>query len=64
MRRWEDASKVSDRRAEFDECIDVLNDWIAFKRRVLIWKIRLGLWLVAVFLSIWVLVRIGSSSTM
>ena len=58
-RRWEDASKISDRSAEFEECIEVLNDWLELKQRMLIWRIRLGLWIVTVLLSFWILHRLG-----
>ena len=62
-RRWEDASKISDRREEFEECIKVLDDWLAYRQRMLFLRIRLGMWLVAVLLSVWVLVRICFSNT-
>ena len=62
-KRWEDASKIGDLRDDFEECIKVLDEWLAYRQRMLIWRIRLGIWLVAVLLSIWVLVRIGFSNT-
>lgn len=59
-RRWEDALKLGDRRSEFEECLKVLEDWLAFRKRMWIWRVRLAMWAMALFLTIWVLVRIWS----
>ena len=59
-RRWEDALKLGDRRTEFEECLKVLEDWLVFRRRMWIWRVRLAMWAVALFLTIWILVRIWS----
>jgi hypothetical protein len=62
-RRWEDALKLSDRRAEFEECLKVLEDWLAFRKRMWIWRIRLAMWAVALLLTLWILVRLWSPTT-
>jgi len=62
-KRWEDAVKIGDCSAKYEECIRVLDDWLAYRHRMLIWRIKLGLWLVALLLSIWILLRIGSFIT-
>ena len=62
-RRWEDALKLGDRREEFEECLKVLEDWLFFRRRMWIWKIRLGMWAVALLLTVWILVRLWSPTT-
>ena len=57
---WEDAAKIGDCRAVFEGHIKVLVDWLGYRHRMLVWRIKLGIWLVAVSISIWILVRIGS----
>lgn len=57
-RRWEDALKLGDRRAEFEECLKVLENWLVFRKRTWIWRIRLAMWAVALLLTIWILVRL------
>jgi hypothetical protein len=57
-RRWEDAAKIGDRRAEFEECLKVLDDWLVFRKRTWIWRIRLAMCAVALLLSVWILVRL------
>jgi len=63
-RRWEDAAKSGDCRAEFEECIKVLDDWLAFRQCLLIWRIKLALCLTTILLSIWILVKLSSVSSM
>ena len=55
---WEDAAKIGDYRVQFEERIKVLDDWLGYRHRMMLWRIKLGIWLVAVSISIWVLVRI------
>ena len=57
-RRWEDALKLGDRRAESEECLNVLENWLVFRKRTWIWRIRLAMWAVALLLTIWILVRL------
>lgn len=58
-RRWMDASKVEGHRIEFEECITVLDEWLVYRRQILIWRIRLGLIAGAIILSFWLLFRLG-----
>ena len=62
-KRWEDAAKTGNRRAEFEECIKVLDDWQEFRYQMLIWWTRLGLNLAAILLSAWILIRLGLFSS-
>jgi hypothetical protein len=62
-RRWEDALKLGDRHTEFEECLKVLEDWLAFRKRMWIWRIRLAMWAVALLLTVWILVRLWSPTT-
>ena len=62
-KRWEDAAKIGDCRAVFEGRIKVLDDWLGYRHRMLVWRIKIGIWLVAVSLSIWVLVRIATPNT-
>ena len=57
-RRWEDAVKLGARRAEFEECLKALEDWLAFRQRMLIWQIRFAMWTTALLLTVWMLARI------
>jgi hypothetical protein len=59
-KRWEDAVRIGDCRALYEERIKVLDDWLGYRHRMLVWRIKLGIWLVAVSISVWVLVRISS----
>ena len=63
-RRWEDAAKIGDRRAEFEECIKILDHWLDFRRQMWVWRIRLGLYLAAILLTLWLLIRLGLFSIM
>jgi hypothetical protein len=60
---WEDAARIGDCRALFEGRIKVLDDWFEYRHRMLLWRIKIGIWLVAVSLSIWVLVRIATPNT-
>ena len=62
-RRWEDAAKVGDRRDEFEECLKVLEDWLAFRKCMWIWRGQLAMCTVALLLTIWILVRLWSPIT-
>ena len=62
LRRWEDALKTGNRRAEFEECIKALDHWLEYRRELWIWRARLGLYLAAILLSFWLLCRLGLSS--
>jgi hypothetical protein len=57
-RRWEDATKMGDRRSEFEECLKVLEGWLVFRKRTLIRRMRLAMCAVALLLTIWILVRL------
>ena len=57
-RRWEDALKLGDRRAEFEECLKVLEDWLAFRKRMWNWRIGLAMWAAALMFTVWNLVRV------
>lgn len=59
-KRWEDAARIGDFRALYEERIKVLDDWLEYRQRMLVWKIKLGIWLIALFVCIWVLVRFCS----
>jgi len=56
-RRWEDAAKIGNPRAEFEECLKVLENWLAFSHRMWIWKIKLATAVVTLLLSIWILIQ-------
>ena len=58
-RRWEDALKTGNRRAEFEACIKTLDHWMAYRQKMWIWRTRLGLYLAAILLSFWLLFRLG-----
>ena len=55
MRRWEDAGKSGDRCAEFEEFIKILEDWLVFRHRMWIWRIKLATAVATLLLSIWIL---------
>ena len=57
-RCWEDALKLGDRRAEFEECLKVLEDWLVSRKRTWIWRVRLAMCAVALLLTIWILVKL------
>lgn len=59
-KRWEDAVRIGDCRALYEERIKVLDDWLEYRHRILVWRIKIGIWLVAVSISVLVLVRISS----
>ncbi len=55
-RRWEDAAKIGNQRAEFEECLKVLENWLAFRHRMWIWKIKLAISVAVLLLSVWILI--------
>lgn len=57
-RRWEDALKLGDRRADFEEYLKVLENWLLFRKRTWIWRTRLAMWAAALMITIWILVRL------
>jgi len=54
-RRWEDAAKSGNRCAEFEECLKVLENWLAFRHRMWIWRIKLATAVATLLLSVWIL---------
>ncbi len=61
-RRWEQAaSRDETRRAEFEECLRVLDDYLArlTKRRLIEWRVSVVMLVVSVLLVIWSLLRGG-----
>lgn len=58
-KRWEDAIKIGERRNEFEDCIRVLNIWLVYRQQMLIWRIRLCMYLAAILLAFWLLIRLG-----
>lgn len=62
-RRWEDALKLGDGRVEFEECLKVLEDWLAYRKNMWIWRIRIAMCVVALLLTIWILVRLCFPAT-
>lgn len=62
-RRWEDAVKVGGRNSEFEECLKMLESWLAFRKCMWIWRVRLTMWAVALLLTVWILVRLWSPTT-
>lgn len=55
-RRWEAAVKIGGGCAEFEDCLRVLEDWLALRQRMLIWKIKLAMAVAALLLSVWIVV--------
>ncbi len=53
-RRWEDAAKSGKRCAEYEECLKVLEDWLAFRHRMWIWRIKLAAAVAMLLLSAWI----------
>jgi hypothetical protein len=58
-KRWQDAIKIGERRNEFEECLIVLDRWLEYRQQMLIWRIRLCMYLVAILLTFWLLIRWG-----
>ena len=56
-KRWEDAVKAGDRGSDYVECIKALDDWLDYRNRMLIWKLKLGFLSLAILLTIWILAR-------
>lgn len=55
-RRWEDAVKAGNPRAEFEECLKVLENWLAFRNQMWIWKVKFAAAVATLLLSIWILI--------
>lgn len=58
-KRWQDAIIIGERRIEFEECIRVLDLWLEHRQQLWIWRIRLCMYLVAILLAFWLLIRLG-----
>jgi hypothetical protein len=58
-RRWKDALKVGGEHTKFKQCIEALDQWLEYRQELLFWRIKLGLYLVAILLSFWLLFRLG-----
>jgi hypothetical protein len=58
-KRWQDAIKIGERRVEFEECIRALDLWLEHREQMWIWRIRLCMYLVAILLALWLLIRLG-----
>lgn len=45
-RRWRDAAKL-DGSHSHDECIDVLDRWLVYRHKMVLWRLTLAGWLIA-----------------
>jgi hypothetical protein len=57
-RRWRDAGKL-DGSPSHDECIDILNRWLEYRHRLVLWRLKLAGCTVATAGAIFALIRFG-----
>ncbi len=56
-RRWKDALNLSEDRAQFSECLQVLEDWLAYRKRLWIWRLAVAVAALVLILTVWILVK-------
>ena len=61
-RRWSAVAKNGERRLESEECIKILDQWLEYRYRLLVWKIRIVIWALIFVITAWLLIRLGFPS--
>ena len=56
-RRWEDALNLSEGRTQFSECLQVLEDWLAYRKRLWIWRLAVAVAAQVLILTVWILIK-------
>lgn len=57
-RRWRDAAKL-DGSPSHDECIELLDHWLEYRHRVVLWRLKLACCTVATVGAIFAFIRFG-----
>jgi hypothetical protein len=61
-RRWGAVTENGTRHVESEECVKVLDQWLDYRYRLLLWRARIAIWGLILLITVWLLIRIAFPS--